>query len=112
MYVTGASAVNRGIAMRSVSRGFPYSKDSAKPKASFRGLSGFRQELVGFHVGKFGLPDINQPRWINGLGAECRVCQVSAEGERSQEIKKLIWPLSGGSRRCPASGPASGARTN
>jgi len=42
--------------------------------------------FVGFHVGKFRLPDEGQPCGMMSLAGNCRVCRVFAGVESAKEI--------------------------
>ena len=47
--------------------------------------------VVGFLVGKFGLPDKGLANGISGLTANCRECRVSLAGEAAGENGKGRW---------------------
>lgn len=50
-------------------------------------MSGFSIDFVGFHVGKFTLPDKRRPYALNRLSSICRECRVFPAEERRREIR-------------------------
>jgi hypothetical protein len=46
--------------------------------------------LVGFLVGKSGLPDMNRPNGMNDLDHDCRECRVFIEEETCGDFRFYV----------------------